>query len=63
MYQATFLSESTKTSGYQCATANSHRFYLTALIDVFIEWLFNRKIKCITIHDKSTGKIKLNWQR
>lgn len=63
MYQVTFFSEPTKTGGYQCATANTHTFYLTALTDAFIEWLFDRKIKGITIHDKSTGEVKLNWER
>lgn len=63
MYQVSFFSKPTKTDGYQCVTANSHMFYLTALTDVFIEWIFNRTIKCVTIHDTSTGKNKLHWKR
>jgi hypothetical protein len=63
MYQVTFFSKPTETGGYQCAAANSHMFYLIALTDAIIEWLFDRTIKCVTIHDKNTGKIKLNWKR
>lgn len=63
MYRVTFLIEDIKNGGYQCVNANNHTFYLTALIDVFIKWISNRTIKCITIHNKNTGENKLNWKR
>ena len=49
--------------GYESVMFSTHEFYIFALTDAIIEWFMNRKVKCVTIEDRNTGKVKLSWKR
>ena len=62
MYQVTCFFNKVD-EGYEAAMSSTHEFYILALTDAIIEWFMNRKVKCVTIEDRSTSKVKLSWKR
>lgn len=63
MYNVNFYFNKTSTGSYRSCMCVTHEFYVTALTDVIIEWLFNRTVKCVEIFDNEKKKIKLHWER
>ena len=62
MYQVSWFFNKVD-EGYEAVMVSTHEFYIFALTDAIIEWFMNRKVKCVTIEDRSTGKVKLAWKR
>jgi hypothetical protein len=62
MYQVSWFFNKVD-NGYESVMVSTHELYLLALTDAIIEWFINRKVKCVTIEDRNTGKVKLSWKR
>lgn len=62
MYQVSWFFNKVD-EGYGSVMVSTHEFYLIALTDAIIEWLINRKVKCVEIVDRNTDEIKLSWKR
>ena len=60
MYSVYYYFDKTSTGGYQHCMGTTHEFYITALTDIIIEWIFNRNIKCAEIFNNETKKLKLH---